>query len=142
MKIRIILDGMILAQVAHTQGCIQGGQPSQPRYVCFDGRTLEATETGFVWNAKRGCFISSVPCCAYNALHYAFYPNPAKNNLNIQNAENSSVKVFDLLGRVVLLENNISLNQQIDVSKLTTGTYLIKIINGNQVKTDKFIITR
>ena len=33
------------------------------------------------------------------------------NNLNIQNAENSSVKVFDLLGRVVLLENNISLNQ-------------------------------
>ena len=70
------------------------------------------------------------------------YPNPAKNNLNIQNAENSSVKVFDLLGRVVLLENNISLNQQIDVSKLTTGTYLIKIINGNQVKTDKFIINR
>ena len=46
------------------------------------------------------------------------YPNPAKNNLNIQNAENSSVKVFDLLGRVVLLENNISLNQQLDVSKL------------------------
>ena len=70
------------------------------------------------------------------------YPNPAKNNLNIQNAENSSVKVFDLLGRVVLLENNISLNQQLDVSKLTTGTYLIKIIKGNQIKTDKFIINR
>jgi thiol-disulfide isomerase/thioredoxin len=70
------------------------------------------------------------------------YPNPATNNLNIQNAENSSIKVFDLLGRIVVLENNISLNQQLDVSKLTTGTYLIKIINGNQVKTDKFIISR
>jgi len=70
------------------------------------------------------------------------YPNPAKNNLNIQNAKNASVKVFDLLGRIVLLENNISLNQQLDVSKLTTGTYLIKIINGNQIKTDKFIINR
>jgi hypothetical protein len=70
------------------------------------------------------------------------YPNPATNNLNIQNAENSSIKVFDLLGRIVVLENNISLNQQLDVSKLTTGTYLIKIINGNQVKTDKFIINR
>jgi hypothetical protein len=70
------------------------------------------------------------------------YPNPARNNLNIQNAENSSIKVFDLLGRIVVLENNISLNQQLDVSKLTTGTYLIKIINGNQVKTDKFIINR
>ena len=70
------------------------------------------------------------------------YPNPAKNNLNIQNAENASVKVFDLLGRIILLENNISLNQQLDVSKLTTGTYLIKIIKGNQIKTDKFIINR
>ena len=70
------------------------------------------------------------------------YPNPATNNLNIQNAENSSIKVFDLLGRIVVLENNISLNQQLDVSKLTTGTYFIKIINGNQVKTDKFIINR
>ncbi len=69
---------MILANFAHTQGCIQGEQPSQPRYVCFDGRTLDATPSGFVWNAKRGCFISSFPCCAYNAIHYAFYPNPAK----------------------------------------------------------------
>ena len=42
----------------------------------------------------------------------------------------------------IKIKNNISLNQQIDVSKLTTGTYLIKIINGNQVKTDKFIINR
>ena len=70
------------------------------------------------------------------------YPNPVKNNLNIQNAENSSIKVFDLLGRVVLLKNNISLYQQLDVSNLTTGTYLIKIIKGSQIKTDKFIINR
>ncbi|RYV66473.1 hypothetical protein D7251_08930, partial [Legionella pneumophila] len=59
-------------------GCIVGGQASQPRYVCFDGRTLDLTETGLVWNAKRGCFISSVPCCNYNATHYAYHPNPAK----------------------------------------------------------------
>ncbi|WP_298625733.1 hypothetical protein [uncultured Legionella sp.] len=78
MTIKIILAGMILANFAYAQGCIQGEKPSQPRYVCFDGRTLEPTETGFVWNAKRGCFISSVPCCNYNAIHYAFYPNPAK----------------------------------------------------------------
>jgi hypothetical protein len=31
-----------------------------------------------IWNAKRGCFISSVPCCNYNATHYAYYANPAK----------------------------------------------------------------
>lgn len=78
MRTKIILIGIFLINSVHAQGCIQGDRPSQPRYVCFDGRSLEATETGFVWNAKRGCFISSVPCCAYNATHYAYYPNPAK----------------------------------------------------------------
>ncbi|WP_058492795.1 hypothetical protein [Legionella worsleiensis] len=78
MRIIIMLTGLILANLTHAQGCIQGGKPSQPRYVCFDGRTLEASDTGLVWNVKRGCFISSVPCCSYNATHYAFYPNPAK----------------------------------------------------------------
>ncbi|HAT7071577.1 TPA: hypothetical protein JAN90_02055 [Legionella pneumophila] len=78
MRIKIILCGLILTNLTYAQGCIVGGQASQPRYVCFDGRTLDLTEAGLVWNAKRGCFISSVPCCNYNATHYAYHPNPAK----------------------------------------------------------------
>jgi hypothetical protein len=70
------------------------------------------------------------------------YPNPASSVLNIENAENSSIEIYDLLGRVILSENNISLNKQLNVSSFSTGTYLIKITNGNQVKTDKFIINR
>lgn len=75
--IKILIVYFILFD-AHAQGCIVGGQPSQPRYVCVDGRTLEASDTGLIWNAKRGCFISSVPCCQYQATHYAFYANPAR----------------------------------------------------------------
>lgn len=76
---KIILFGLLLVvNFAYGQGCIVGNTPSQPRYVCFDGRTLELSPRGYVWNAKRGCFVSSVPCCAYNATHYAFYANPAK----------------------------------------------------------------
>lgn len=60
----------------YSQGCIEGGHASQPHYVCFDGRTIEKSDVGLVWNAKRGCFISSVPCCKYNATHYAYYANP------------------------------------------------------------------
>tara|TARA_R110000787_G_scaffold96415_1_gene199717 strand:+ start:24403 stop:26097 length:1695 start_codon:yes stop_codon:yes gene_type:complete len=70
------------------------------------------------------------------------YPNPASSVLNIENAENSSIEIYDLLGRVILSENNISLNKQLNVSSFSTGTYLIKISNNGQVKTDKFIINR
>jgi len=78
MKTIIALIGLIISSEIYSQGCIQGGRPSQPHYVCFDGKTLELSELGYVWNAKRGCFISSVPCCAYNATHYAFYANPSQ----------------------------------------------------------------
>ncbi|TAL64729.1 MAG: hypothetical protein EPN84_02870 [Legionella sp.] len=75
MRITFILLGLLFLNGAQAQGCIRGGHYSQPHYVCFDGRTLEPTSAGWVWNAKRGCFISSIPCCGYNATHYAFYAN-------------------------------------------------------------------
>lgn len=78
MRTIIIMLTAVLSNVLHAQGCIDGQHPSQPRYICFDGRTIEKTDAGFIWNAKRGCFLSSVPCCKYEATHYAFYVNPAK----------------------------------------------------------------
>lgn len=79
MRIKIILLALTITNWVYAeQGCIRGGHPSQPHYVCFDGRTLALSDVGFVWNAKRGCFISSVPCCAYNATHYAYYANPSQ----------------------------------------------------------------
>lgn len=78
MKSLIMILALLLVNSMYAQGCIIGGQPSQPHYVCFDGRSIELSATGFVWNAKRGCFLSSVPCCAYEATHYAFYPNTAR----------------------------------------------------------------
>ena len=59
----------------HAQGCIVGNPPPRAQYVCFDGRSLECTPTGLIWNAKRGCFMSRLPCCAYQANHYGYYPN-------------------------------------------------------------------
>jgi len=68
------------------------------------------------------------------------YPNPAKSVLNINNAENASIEVLDLLGRVLITKSSISLNEQLNVSELTSGTYLIKISSNNKTVTDKFII--
>ncbi len=70
------------------------------------------------------------------------YPNPASSILNIDNAENSTIEVYDLLGRVILSRTNISLKEQLNVSTLNSGTYLIRISNDNKVITDKFIINR
>ncbi|MDI9819737.1 MULTISPECIES: hypothetical protein [unclassified Legionella] len=65
------------ALFAHQQGCIIGNKPDRPRYVCMDGRSLCQSPNGWIWKAKRGCFMSKMPCCNYEATHYSYSSNPA-----------------------------------------------------------------
>ncbi len=69
----------------------------------------------------------------------SIYPNPATSVLNIQNVENSTIEVYNILGQTIYSKTNISLNEQVNVSHLTKGTYFVKITNGDAVKTSKFI---
>jgi len=70
------------------------------------------------------------------------YPNPTKNILNIVNAENASIEIFNILGQAVYNKSNIDLNEEVNVSNLNSGAYFVKITDGTAVKTDKFIINR
>jgi hypothetical protein len=69
----------------------------------------------------------------------SIYPNPATSVLNINNAENSTIEVFNILGQVLYTKSDISFEEQIQVSEFVAGTYFVKITNGNAVKTTKFI---
>ncbi|RMA57737.1 T9SS type A sorting domain-containing protein [Ulvibacter antarcticus] len=76
-----------------------------------------------------------------NALQgVKIYPNPVTSVLNIQNAEKASIVVFNMLGQTLLSKSDISMNEQIEVSQFSAGTYFVKIIDGNAVKTAKFIV--
>ncbi|GHC56274.1 T9SS type A sorting domain-containing protein [Ulvibacter litoralis] len=78
-----------------------------------------------------------------NALqNVAIYPNPASTILNIQNAENASINIYNMLGQELYSKTNISLNEQVQVSNYNTGTYFVKITDGNEVKTSKFIVSK
>lgn len=71
---------MFFLLVVSTQGITQHvvittTKVHHPSYVCYDGRTLEATNEGYVWLAKRSCFITRTPCSAFQAGHYGIYNN-------------------------------------------------------------------
>ncbi|WP_300675063.1 T9SS type A sorting domain-containing protein [Soonwooa sp.] len=64
-------------------------------------------------------------------------PNPAQNNILISTSDKvSSVEIFNLLGQILITEKNTNIN----ISKLQTGTYFVKIKlqNGTAV-TQKLI---
>lgn len=72
----------------------------------------------------------------------SIYPNPTQNILNITNAETANIQVYDMLGRSILSKENISLNEQLNVSSLQAGTYFIKITKDGLTATKKFIVAK
>jgi len=59
----------------------------------------------------------------------SIYPNPAHDKLFVSNAENSSVRIVNILGVEVL--NTFVQNSQIDISQLRSGTYFV-IVNTKE----------
>ena len=55
------------------------------------------------------------------------YPNPTQDILHINTSTPQTLRVFDLQGRLLLIENSM----QVNVSSLNTGTYLLQV--GTQV---------
>lgn len=74
--------------------------------------------------------------------NFGIYPNPVSSILNITNAENANIQIYDVLGKLILTRDNISFEEQINVSNLTTGTYFIKIQKGNAIATERFIVSK
>lgn len=70
------------------------------------------------------------------------FPNPAYNNITITNALNSDIMLYDLFGKLIMSDNNISNDYQLNISALSKGTYIMKIINGNDISTRKITVLK
>jgi len=75
------------------------------------------------------------------------YPNPTTGFVNIdlgnQNLEsNSIVKLFDIQGRMILTKEMKTAIDNVNISNLSDGVYLITIENGSSRTTKKIVLAR
>ena len=63
------------------------------------------------------------------------YPNPTANRIYIQGENVLQAELFDLRGRKVKVTNQ----KQIDLSDLTSGSFILKVTTGNNTKSFKII---
>ncbi len=70
--------------------------------------------------------------------NFGIYPNPANEKINISyEGSDFSVQVFEAgSGRLVMTKENEKL---IDVSELSNGTYIIKLVSDNEVRVNNFV---
>ncbi len=72
----------------------------------------------------------------------SLFPNPANSAFQIVNAENANIEMFDILGKSILSVQNISANQQINVSAVQSGTYFVRIEKDNQTAVERIIVNK
>ncbi|RZK11786.1 MAG: T9SS type A sorting domain-containing protein [Flavobacterium sp.] len=72
--------------------------------------------------------------------NFKAYPNPVKDFLTLSHTENiSSVEVYNLLGQKMLVKTINATQGQLNLSELSSGTYLVKAASGTEIKTIKVL---
>ncbi|MGO3182246.1 MAG: T9SS type A sorting domain-containing protein, partial [Aequorivita sp.] len=71
---------------------------------------------------------------------FSFYPNPTDGMLNLKSADNiENVTLYNVLGQMVITKAVNARTSQLDVSGLSTGTYLMKVMVNGQSGTYRLL---
>jgi hypothetical protein len=70
------------------------------------------------------------------------FPNPAGDQLNLWVEgvdKRSEIKIYNLMGKLVMQQGSANTLTQLDISKLSAGLYLVHVDDGNETRSAKFI---
>ena len=77
---------------------------------------------------------------SFSASNFKMFPNPVKDFLNISlDSEIAGVSIYNLLGQEVLRKSINARQDKIDVSELSSGTYIIKVLTQEGATVNKKI---
>ncbi len=74
-----------------------------------------------------------------DSLKFKAYPNPVQNVVNLEIDGTNEVEVFDTNGRFLIKKQISENNSSINVSSLSKGIYILKVLTGNGIENIKII---
>ena len=150
--------GFAVINCSATSPAISGILKPQQPLSAFNGEnamgkwTLSITDTGIgddgvltSWSIKYcGVEKTTLSQVKFDEASITIYPNPADDQLTIQFevAQNFDLIVFDLSGRKILAKSINKSANTIDISTLSSGTYLLQLTNDNNEKITKRILVK
>ena len=70
------------------------------------------------------------------------FPNPATDVLNISNAANTTIVIYNVVGEVVTSIENAEVLNTISLADFENGTYIVKIMSEGSVYNRKFVVNK
>ncbi len=77
-----------------------------------------------------------------NNSNFSIYPNPTTGLVKVDGVEGAQIIVYNIIGEALYTNTNASATTTIDLSSFNAGNYIVKVINNNQVSTQKIILTK
>jgi hypothetical protein len=74
-----------------------------------------------------------------NDNNVSVYPNPAKNNITIENTQKFKIEISNIQGQLIKTSDAISNKTNLNVSELPCGIYYIKVKTENGLAIRKFV---
>lgn len=136
-------------------GCLSGAYAAgitNPATLSVSANNLQANQTIYigvgVWSLPNNLdfdvtnFTVTPPALGIDDLHkdeIKLFPNPVTDMLNISGLKNvSNVAIYNMLGQEVIKQSKLE-NEQVDVSGLAPGTYLVKVNTDVATETYKIV---
>lgn len=118
----------------HTLPVAQNAENIEIVALLLDG------STGQIVNAKEVELETNLATHNFAKSSISIYPNPSSGILKIKTDEAVSVELIDVLGNIVHSFVGVNNDTVLDLSSLTKGMYLIKIVGDNINYTEKVIL--
>ncbi len=129
-------DGYILYKIRTNSNLVAGSTFSNSAGIYFD----------FNYPIQTNTFTTLVQALSASDFdfdrHFTLYPNPARNSVTLRASSGLSankITLYNMLGQPVAVIANPSLDQSIDISRLQSGTYLVKLETDKGSVTARFV---
>ena len=92
-----------------------------------------------------GVIISSTLESKTRLLKFELFPNPVNNKLfflveHELHDHLFKVLIYDIYGQLILTQQDFNLNEELDVSNLSSGTYILQLRNQEEINVKKFVV--
>ena len=116
----------------------QGFNPATWFQYKFDVPTGITPGTVYIDNV----YFTSAPLSVSNfdTTKFKVYPNPATNELTIENSDSiSGISIFNTLGQEVLTRSSSASVETFSIANLQNGVYIVKVITAGNTYSQRFI---
>jgi polyhydroxybutyrate depolymerase len=117
--------------------------PGGDTIVNIPNTNMDMIATIEIWNFfrkfTRQCFTAGIDEQSTPISGISVYPNPANDLLILETSEGATLEMFNLQGQSLIKIETKAGKEQIDISKLPEGMYILNVITGTGSLVKKFI---